>query len=89
MVKSELTIDPTEGIFVFRNRKKDKLKLLAWHGNGFILLYKRLEKDKFTGVAAEGELTVALNEKQLSWLLAGLEWDKMSHWDTLSYDDYY
>lgn len=29
-----------EGVFLFVNRKRDKLKCLSWHKNGFILLYK-------------------------------------------------
>jgi len=89
LIHAHMNISPTEGIFVFRNRAKDKLKILAWHGNGFILLYKRLEKGKFTAVNDQNAQSVTLDEKQLSWLVAGLDWDKMRDWNTLSYDDYY
>lgn len=88
LIHSHMNINPTESIFVFRNQAKDKLKVLAWHGNGFVLLYKRLEKGKFTAVADQNAQSVVLDEKELSWLLAGLDWDKMRQWNTLSYDDY-
>ena len=75
-------------VFVFYNRARDKVKVLAWHGNGFILLYKRLEQGKFSlSTAQAGYATI--DEKQLSWLLAGLDWEKMSAWDTLEYDNYF
>ena len=64
------------GIFVFCNRAKDKLKVLVWHDNGFVLLYKRLEKGKFTIIPDQDASSVVLDEQQLNWLLAGLDWDK-------------
>ena len=38
--------DVYKDVFVFANRRVDKLKILAWHKNGFVLLYKRLEKKR-------------------------------------------
>lgn len=87
-VQMQLNINPTEGIYVFHNRQKNKLKILAWHGNGFVLLYKRIEAGKFTPPVNQDAVSVTLNEKQLSWLLAGLDFEKMTHWNTLEYDSY-
>ena len=74
-----------EGIFIFYSHDRKKIKLLAWHGNGFVLVYKRLEQGRFT-IKPDAD-SYALDEKQLSWLLAGLDWVKMSEWNTLEYDD--
>ncbi len=77
-------------MFIFLNRHRDKVKVLAWHGNGFVLIYKRLEKGKFTGGALrdDGSL-LTLSDNELSWLLAGLNWEQMSHWKELDYDEFY
>ena len=79
--------NPADGIFVFYNRQRNKVKVLAWHGNGFVMIYKKLEQGKFT-VNTSGEGLAKLDSKQLSWLLAGLDWEAMSSWNTLEYDDY-
>jgi hypothetical protein len=36
-------------LFCFINARRNKLKLLVWERNGFIVWYKRLEQDKFSG----------------------------------------
>lgn len=79
---------PMQGAYIFYNRAKDKIKILAWHGNGFVLLYKRLEKGKFTPPELDAGETASIDNKQLSWLLAGLDWNKMSEWKSLKYDNY-
>ena len=74
-----------DAIYIFYNKARNKLKILGWHGNGFILLYKRLEGGKFT-ICRSGAMP---NEQQLSWLLAGLDWQQMSNWGELKYRDFY
>lgn len=87
-VRSHGQRNSREGVYVFYNRNRNKLKILAWHGNGFVLLLKRLERGRFTVISgADG--FVQLEEKHLSWLLAGLDWQAMSDWNTLTYDNYY
>lgn len=88
LVHAELGLTTSTGVFVFYNRRRDKLKVLAWHGNGYVLLYKRLERGKFAVVPDTDAPSMTLDDKRLSWLLAGLDWYQMSHWDALSYDDY-
>lgn len=88
IIQSHFSIDLKESIFLFFNRDRKKVKLLTWHKNGFILVYKRLEKGRFKLGTSDNGL-VALDEKQLSWLLAGLDWATMSQWNELEFDDYF
>lgn len=78
---------PSDVIYIFHNKGRDKVKLLFWHNNGYILLQKRLEKGKFT--IPKGDKSLSINHQQLSWLLAGLNWEQMTNWQELTYDDYY
>ena len=59
-------------LFAFRNRAGDKLKVLYWHGNGFCLLYKRLERGTFYWPAADSA-AYACSLRELHWLLDGLD----------------
>jgi hypothetical protein len=51
------------------------------------LIYKRLDLGKFA-VKTEGDSLCGLNEQALSWLLAGLDWIKMSERPELAYTDF-
>lgn len=45
LVEQELELNPMiDALFAFCNRNRDKVKLLYWERNGFVLWYKRLEK---------------------------------------------
>lgn len=73
MAQTVLRQDPYSGhLFVFRNRRGDRLKVLSWDRDGFCLWYKRLEKGVFPWPArlADGaELRVA----DLLLLLEGID----------------
>jgi transposase len=88
IIHANFMMDLKGSIFVFYSRDRKKLKLLTWHRNGFILIYKRLEKGCFKLSLVENQLTI-LDEKQLSWLLAGLDWVGMSDWKELEFEHYY
>ena len=87
VVNTQLGKNPGDGIFIFYNRARNKLKILAWHGNGFVLLYKKLERGHFF-VTALNENEPMLTNQQLSWLLAGLDWKTMTTFGTLTYRDF-
>jgi len=71
-VQEVLALDPLSGhVFVFRNRRGDKIKLLYWHGNGFCLLYKRLEQGTFAWPKADQPVWPC-GLRELHWLLDGL-----------------
>lgn len=80
--------NPQDGFYLFYNRSKDKVKCLSWHKNGFILLYKRLEKGRFHFLDKPKNSTCEMSMEELSWLLAGLEWQKMRAWPELTYNKF-
>lgn len=75
---------------LFYNRSRDKVKLLYWDKNGFVLIYKRLEKGRFKIIKYNEETEViTLDNKQLSWLLAGLDYDLMAQNKALDFSGFY
>lgn len=73
LVKEGFELDPfSPCLFVFCNRKRDKLKILQWEHNGFWLHYRRLEKGKFQWPAITNTATVKISRRELRWLLDGL-----------------
>ena len=67
--------DPLSGhLFLFFNRKRDRIKILFWDVDGFCIWYKRLEVGAFQlPVATEGDQSIELNCRQLNQLLNGLD----------------
>lgn len=54
IVREVLRQDPLSGhLFVFLNRRKDRIKVLYWDRVGFCLFYKRLEEGSFQAPSAE------------------------------------
>jgi transposase len=87
-VINQLNQSMEDQLFIFYNRAKNKVKCLARHRHGMILLYKQLHKKKFT-LKHDATGLIALDDKQLSWLLAGLDWVAMSDLPEPNYDDYF
>jgi len=59
-------------VFVFCNKKRNRIKILEWDSDGFWLYFKRLEKGHYLWPATENEdyETVTLSAKELSVLLS-------------------
>ena len=76
-------------LFVFYNRARDKVKILYWDKNGFVMHYKRLEKGRFKLKGLEKDGSILLTENQLQWLLAGLDFRVMEAFSHLNYENYY
>ena len=71
--------DPLGGhLFVFRSRRGDRLKILLWDGDGFVLWYKRLE----TGVfklprMSAGSRSIEIRASELAMILDGIDVSKL------------
>lgn len=70
LVRAELGENPLSGaLFVFRNRRGDRVKILYWDSDGFALWYKRLEKGTFRFPQGESP---SIDGVELAMLLAGV-----------------
>ena len=77
IVIDDLSCQPGRGIVIFYNRDRNRLKVLCWHVNGFMLIYKKFESGKLT-VCNRDDGKVKLNTEQLQWLLLGVDWVTLS-----------
>lgn len=73
IVEQELGHNPFTGaLYAFTNRRRNKIKLLFWEDNGFVLYYKSLAEEKFRWPRAQDEV-MALSGEQINWLLDGYD----------------
>lgn len=75
LVREHLGQDPLSGsLFLFVGRARDRIKILAWEGDGFCLWYKRLEEGTFRVPSPqEGGARVELRASELAMLLEGID----------------
>lgn len=86
LVQHVLGRDPfSVQLFVFTNRRRDKIKILAWDRTGFIVWYKRLEKDRFHWPQRDQGTTVTISGQQLHWLRDGYDITRMTPHATVTY----
>ena len=73
LVENNLELNPMQdAVFVFCNRGRDKIKILYWEKNGFVLWYKRLEKQKFKWLKDISSTPCEISGYRLNQLLDGL-----------------
>ena len=70
LCRSKLQLNPFSGhCFIFRNKRRNAIKILLFDGTGFWLGHKRLSKGKFKQWPAQKNRVVLIDSKQLSLLL--------------------
>jgi transposase len=73
MVEEHFTESLFSGsLFIFLNRRRDRVKILYWDHGGLALWYKRLERGTFQMPAGQEGKAVELTSAELSMLLEGI-----------------
>lgn len=74
LVQNTLGRNPTGGdVFIFINKRRDKIKLLHWQGASFVLYYKRLEEGTFELPRYDSSVgSISLDYPQLVMIIDGL-----------------
>lgn len=75
IVRSDWRLNPFDGhLFVFLGRRLDRVKILVWDRNGFVLYYKRLSQGRFRMPKVPANATrVELDATALTMLLDGID----------------
>jgi transposase len=78
-VRAVIGQDPLSGhLFVFRSRRGDRLKILLWEQDGFVLWYKRLESGVFKWPRVkEGTHSLELRASEFAMVLDGIDVSKL------------
>ena len=88
IVEQELGLNPfTSQLYVFCNRGRDKIKALYWERSGFVLWYKRLEKQKFPWPRRDEDGVVEMTGRELNWLLDGIDLFRIQPHEELTYEN--
>lgn len=74
LIHNHLGMNPLSGdVYIFINRRRDRIKLLVWDRSGFWLLYKRLEKGRFERLFSTKPHAVEMSYDSFVMLLEGIE----------------
>lgn len=74
IVEMQMKLSPfDDALFMFCNKKKDKLKIVYWDKTGFALWYKRLDKNQFKWPSKIKSTSLTLSSQQFEWLLDGFD----------------
>ena len=86
IVEQHMQLSPfDDALFVFCNKRRDKLKVLYWDDTGFVLWQKRLEKAKFKWPRKSESKTLSLSHEEWSWLLRGFDYTQIKPHESLFY----
>lgn len=75
LVSDTLKQDPLSGaLFLFVNRRRDRMKVLYWDGDGLAIWYRRLEQGTFQIPASNDQLnTMEIRSDEFTMLLRGID----------------
>jgi transposase len=75
LVSSVMQLDAFAGhLFVFSNRRRDRVKILSWDRDGFVVWAKRLEEGTYAMPFSErGEVRREITSQELAALLSGID----------------
>lgn len=78
VVEQQFNLNPFQlALFLFCGKRCDRLKALLWEGDGFVLLYKRLESGRFQWPRTESECR-PITWQEFRWLMEGLQIEQKS-----------
>lgn len=75
LVSDTLKQDPLSGaLFLFVNRRRDRMKVLYWDGDGLAIWYRRLEQGTFQIPASSDQLNaIEIRSDEFTMLLRGID----------------
>ncbi len=89
LIVEQLQLNPQDKyLFLFCNQSRNKLKGIYFDKNGFVMVYKRLEKKKFYFPKQLGGTKLEITHQQLGWLLAGFDFMNLTHYPELQFTNY-
>lgn len=79
IVQAHMGLDPMDGsVYLFINRRRNKMKMLVWETGGFMLYYKRLEQGTFElPERQENQASISLAWEVLAMIITGVKIDKI------------
>jgi len=78
LIRDKMKGDPLDGsVYIFINRRRDKMKMLVWEEGGFMLYYKRLEAGTFDLPQVQKCEKIQINWETLMFIIRGIKLEKI------------
>lgn len=78
-VQQSMGRSPCDGAaYIFRNRRSSRLKVLVWDSTGVWCCQRRLHQGSFIWPSCAGTSAFEISQEQWDWLIAGVDWQRLS-----------